>query len=126
MSRNLDCMNFFLSRFPPQNSGRYQIWVNNCRRGDRAPSKSSLVCSSHFTDDNFDRTGQTVRLKCVAVPTIFDLPCHLKVNYPQQNSNSTKWICNPSIARLFVISCLFQRIDCIIIVLNKIFCLKNG
>jgi hypothetical protein len=52
------------------------------RRVDFVPSKKSVVCSDHFEDKWFDRTGQTVRLREGAVPTIFKLPAHLtKVCY---------------------------------------------
>ncbi|XP_015196293.2 uncharacterized protein [Lepisosteus oculatus] len=36
------------------------------------PTKSSVICSKHFTPDTFDRTGQTVRLRAAAVPSLFD------------------------------------------------------
>ncbi|KAJ8254807.1 hypothetical protein GJAV_G00197550 [Gymnothorax javanicus] len=41
----------------------HQLWV---------PTKNSVLCSLHFTPDMFDRTGQTVRLRESAIPTIFD------------------------------------------------------
>ncbi|XP_061092806.1 uncharacterized protein LOC133125103 isoform X3 [Conger conger] len=44
-------------------SSDHQLWV---------PTKNSVLCSSHFTPDMFDRTGQTVRLRDCAIPTVFD------------------------------------------------------
>ncbi|XP_063608661.1 THAP domain-containing protein 2-like [Penaeus indicus] len=35
------------------------------------------VCSQHFEDSCFDKTGQTILLKQDAVPTIFAFPSHL-------------------------------------------------
>jgi len=52
-------------------------WVVNIRRQDFTPSRKSVICSDHFEDHWFDRTGQTVRLRDGAVPTIFSLPAHL-------------------------------------------------
>ncbi|XP_054644954.1 excitatory amino acid transporter 4 isoform X3 [Dunckerocampus dactyliophorus] len=47
------------------------------RRDRWIPAARSQLCSSHFTEENLDRTGQTVRLGQNAVPTIFDFPDHL-------------------------------------------------
>lgn len=41
------------------------------------PSRKSVVCSDHFDDTCFDRTGQTVRLRAGSIPTNFKLPDHL-------------------------------------------------
>uniref|UniRef100_A0A8C9RDY9 THAP-type domain-containing protein n=1 Tax=Scleropages formosus TaxID=113540 RepID=A0A8C9RDY9_SCLFO len=57
---------------------RYQMWIRNCRR-DRPPGKGSVLCSKHFNGDQFDRTGQIIRLKDGAVPTLFAFPEHLQV-----------------------------------------------
>ncbi|XP_017264569.1 peroxynitrite isomerase THAP4 isoform X2 [Kryptolebias marmoratus] len=66
--------------FPKQGRepDRYNQWVKACRRSDSMPSKWSLLCSDHFTDAAMDRTGQTVRLREGAVPTMFNFPAHLK------------------------------------------------
>ncbi|XP_053491216.1 inactive serine/threonine-protein kinase VRK3 [Ictalurus furcatus] len=59
---------------------RYDLWARTCRRSDRQPSKWSLLCSDHFTSEAFDHTGQTVRLREGAVPTVFDVPAHLQTD----------------------------------------------
>lgn len=67
-------------RFPDKDKQKelHQIWLRNCRR-DRLPGKGSVLCSVHFSKECFDRTGQTVRLREGAVPTLFELPEHLQV-----------------------------------------------
>ncbi|XP_017288126.1 zinc finger protein 184 isoform X2 [Kryptolebias marmoratus] len=67
-------------RFPNQDKepGRYEQWVKACRRIDRQPSKWAMLCSAHFTDAAIDRTGQIVRLREGAVPTICSVAAHLK------------------------------------------------
>ena len=41
------------------------------------PKSWNLVCSSHFKDEDFDPTGQTVRLRDVE-PSVFTIPEHLR------------------------------------------------
>ncbi|KAG8568519.1 hypothetical protein GDO81_014040 [Engystomops pustulosus] len=63
-------------RFPKEESRR-TLWVNAVSRShtavgsDWTPSVHSSLCSQHFHDKQFDRTGQTVRLRDSAVPVIF-------------------------------------------------------
>jgi hypothetical protein len=75
-------MMIYYFRFPriDKSPERHSVWYTNAHRV-RKPSKYSLICSDHFTNDWFDRTGHTVRLKKGAVPTKFKLPKHLQVRY---------------------------------------------
>lgn len=67
----------FVSRFPHSNPDLLKRWVLNIRRENFVPTKKSVVCSDHFEEEWFDRTGQTVRLRSGALPTKFKLPDHL-------------------------------------------------
>lgn len=48
------------------------------RREGWSPKGFDRVCSAHFKDTDFDRTGQTVRLHKDVEPSIFDLPPQLQ------------------------------------------------
>lgn len=58
----------------PKDASLRQQWVREVNREYWTPSKRSLLCSDHFTESCFDKTGQTTRLKDNAVPTLFDIP----------------------------------------------------
>ncbi|KAM3857293.1 THAP domain-containing protein 6-like [Diretmus argenteus] len=74
--------------FPKDNELRKQ-WEVALRREGFTASQSSRLCSEHFTQADFDRTGQTVRIRAGAIPSIFSFPAHLQrpvANRTTQNS----------------------------------------
>jgi len=79
---------YVLCRFPKDEEIRRQ-WVVNVRRENWKATDSSVLCSSHFEEGCFDRTGQTVRLRDGAIPTIFDFPQHLQPKPVKQRSSRT-------------------------------------
>ncbi|KAM3850671.1 uncharacterized protein ACN63O_019382 [Diretmus argenteus] len=62
--------------FPKDNELR-KLWEVALRREGFTASQSSRLCSEHFTQADFDRTGQTVRIRAGAIPSIFSFPAHL-------------------------------------------------
>lgn len=61
-------------RFPFGRRDILKLWLHNMNRDNWEPSRKSLLCSDHFLERCFDRTGQTVRLRWDAVPTMFVYP----------------------------------------------------
>ncbi|KAG0435177.1 hypothetical protein HPB47_018643 [Ixodes persulcatus] len=62
--------------FPRCQPKLYQQWVVNLKRDKWKPSPGSRLCSDHFDDSCFDRTGARTRLRSSAVPTLFNFPEH--------------------------------------------------
>ncbi|XP_069613512.1 THAP domain-containing protein 2-like [Ranitomeya imitator] len=69
-------------RFPSNPERRIQ-WLNLVNRENFSPSLHTFLCSKHFEESCFDRTGQTVRLRTNAVPTIFIYPDHMVEKIPE-------------------------------------------
>ncbi|XP_053191204.1 THAP domain-containing protein 6-like [Scomber japonicus] len=63
-------------RFPKDAEQRKQ-WQTAVRREEFSAGSSSMLCSEHFRADDFDRTGQTVRIRDGTVPSLFCFPAHL-------------------------------------------------
>ncbi|XP_063809854.1 THAP domain-containing protein 2-like isoform X2 [Pseudophryne corroboree] len=61
----------------PSNPERRKQWLNLMNRENFCPGLHTFLCSRHFEESCFDRTGQTVRLRVNAVPTIFIYPEHM-------------------------------------------------
>ena len=53
-------------------------WVKAIRREKWFPTQSSVLCSTHFSDDCFVEGKKNRRLKKDAVPSIFNFPKHLQ------------------------------------------------
>ncbi|XP_014853227.1 PREDICTED: zinc finger protein 184-like isoform X1 [Poecilia mexicana] len=66
-----------LEQMFPKESVRRKQWEVAARSEDFSASVSATLCSEHFRPADFDRTGQTVRLRAGAVPSVFSLPAHL-------------------------------------------------
>ncbi|XP_035238755.1 THAP domain-containing protein 6-like [Anguilla anguilla] len=64
-------------KFPKAKELRRQ-WEVAVRREDFSASQSSLLCSEHFKPEDFDRTGQTVRIRDGAKPSVFIFPTHIQ------------------------------------------------
>ncbi|XP_012719468.2 THAP domain-containing protein 6 [Fundulus heteroclitus] len=74
----------------PKNPGLRKAWVAAFRRLDFKPSNKTVLCSDHFTEADFDRTGQTVRLREGVIPSIFaSFPNHLKKRPVKTRSSRT-------------------------------------
>jgi len=53
-------------------------WEVAMRRKGFHASNSSVLCSQHFQQGDFDRTGQTVRLQNNVIPSVFSFSVHPK------------------------------------------------
>ena len=53
-------------------------WEGALRREGFTASDYSVVCSQHFKQADFDRTGQVVRLLDGVIPSLFSFPVHLQ------------------------------------------------
>ncbi|KAG8191483.1 hypothetical protein JTE90_020731 [Oedothorax gibbosus] len=59
-------------RFPLNNKHMLKLWLYQIKRGSWEPSKYSVICSEHFTEDSFVvKTNNRRTLKNDACPTIF-------------------------------------------------------
>ncbi|XP_056412472.1 THAP domain-containing protein 2 [Hyla sarda] len=74
----------------PSNPDRRKQWLNLVNREHFSPSLHTFLCSNHFEESCFDRTGQTVRLRTNAVPTIFIYPEHMVEKIALKNATITK------------------------------------
>ncbi|XP_024921290.1 THAP domain-containing protein 6-like isoform X2 [Cynoglossus semilaevis] len=64
-------------KFPKDKEMRRK-WEISLQREEFTASNTSVLCSEHFKQDDFDRTGQIVRLRNEVIPSIFSFPVHLQ------------------------------------------------
>ncbi|XP_072558846.1 transcription factor E2F6 isoform X1 [Paramormyrops kingsleyae] len=65
----------------PKDPGLRKAWAIAVRRKDFKPNDTTVLCSCHFKADDFDRTGQIVRLRESVIPSVFaSFPDHLNKN----------------------------------------------
>ncbi|KAG8174575.1 hypothetical protein JTE90_022441 [Oedothorax gibbosus] len=84
-------------RFPFSRHEVYEKWVHNLRRENFTPSSSSVLCSDHFEDSCFERSGTYVLSRKDAVPTLFDIPAPLqKVTKKRKRCDEEAGISNPN------------------------------
>ncbi|KAL2098994.1 hypothetical protein ACEWY4_005474 [Coilia grayii] len=57
-------------KFPTTDSNRLNLWISYAKRDHWSVNSKSVLCSKHFTEDCFDRSGQSASLKPDAVPTV--------------------------------------------------------
>ncbi|XP_053145014.1 THAP domain-containing protein 1-like [Hemicordylus capensis] len=74
--------NISFHRFPLRNKQLLKKWVVNIRRQNFHPTHSQVICSEHFTEEDFKikvvASGKRRKLKPKAVPTIFSFPERLQ------------------------------------------------
>ncbi|XP_035277567.1 THAP domain-containing protein 7-like [Anguilla anguilla] len=71
---NKDNSKLTFHRFPLKQPERLKIWIRVTQKDHWIPTPNSVLCSRHFKEDCFDRTGQTTRIRADAVPTIVLFP----------------------------------------------------
>ncbi|KAM8746582.1 THAP domain-containing protein 6-like [Acanthopagrus schlegelii] len=65
-------------KFPKDKDVRKK-WEVALRREGFTASDKSVLCSEHFKQGDFDRTGQIVQLRNGVIPSIFNIPVHLQI-----------------------------------------------
>ncbi|KAJ8341689.1 hypothetical protein SKAU_G00339800 [Synaphobranchus kaupii] len=71
---NKDDSKVTFHRFPLKQPEKLKIWIRITQKDHWTPTPNSVLCSRHFKEDCFDRTGQTTRIRAGAVPTIVLFP----------------------------------------------------
>ena len=65
----------------PHDPVRREKWVSAMGRYGWTPSVHASLCSVHFEDKCFDRTGQTIRLRDGSIPTLFVPRVHVSSKF---------------------------------------------
>uniref|UniRef100_A0A671VB66 THAP-type domain-containing protein n=1 Tax=Sparus aurata TaxID=8175 RepID=A0A671VB66_SPAAU len=62
----------------PKDTDLKRQWELSLKREGFVAAERSLLCSEYFKPDDFDRTGQIVRLRHGVKPSVFNFPSHLQ------------------------------------------------
>uniref|UniRef100_A0A8C5G3L7 THAP-type domain-containing protein n=1 Tax=Gouania willdenowi TaxID=441366 RepID=A0A8C5G3L7_GOUWI len=62
----------------PKDSILRRKWEQAVKRKGFVATDWSVLCSEHFNADDFDRTGQIVRLRQGVKPSVFNFPSYLQ------------------------------------------------
>ncbi|XP_041101022.1 THAP domain-containing protein 6-like [Polyodon spathula] len=79
----------------PKNKQQRKLWVQALCRIDLStgqlwePTNFSYICSQHFRPGDFDRTGQTVRLRKNVVPSVFLFPSNFQPKPVKKRTTNT-------------------------------------
>lgn len=79
----------------PKNKEQRKLWVQALCRIDLStgqlwePTNFSYICSQHFRPEDFDRTGQTVRLRKNVVPSVFLFPSNFQRKPVKKRTTNT-------------------------------------
>jgi len=65
----------------PHDPVRREKWVSAMGRYGWTPSVHASLCSIHFEDKCFDRTGQIIRLRDGSIPTLFVPRVHVSIKF---------------------------------------------
>ncbi|XP_008275573.1 THAP domain-containing protein 6 isoform X2 [Stegastes partitus] len=74
----------------PKTGERRRKWELALRRKGFAAAGRTMLCSEHFRREDFDRTGQTVRLRDGVVPSIFSFPAHLQRSIAKRSTTTSR------------------------------------
>ncbi|XP_072239171.1 THAP domain-containing protein 6-like isoform X2 [Leuresthes tenuis] len=76
-------------RFPKDSSLKRQ-WQRAVRRKGFVATERSLLCSEHFVPEDFDRTGQIVRLRQGVKPSVFNFPGHVRKKVSSRTTQASR------------------------------------
>ncbi|XP_037553755.1 THAP domain-containing protein 6-like [Nematolebias whitei] len=74
----------------PSNTELRRQWEVAIRREGFVATEASKLCSEHFKPEDFDRTGQIVRLREGVSPSVFNFTSHLQRSVATRNTRTSR------------------------------------
>jgi len=75
---------YYCYRFPKDESRR-KLWVQAIRRENFVPTNNSMVCHNHFTEDDYQKRPDLIKLTNIAVPSVSICMENVKRNIQKKN-----------------------------------------